>query len=202
MSVTKRATRSSRRGGSLVFNNGPRELRHAVEMLQETGHVGGRLAVGPEVGQKQRLGLPVSNQRGAGLPDLNINIWRWRGWHREQVGASTNAGRIAHERHAAFPVEITHVMGRMTGGIGHLQIAVGHTHALPPGERLDVLLGHRQELAPQSIHLVTVEPGRAVDELGRVYHVTRTSFVHVDLDLGVVAHEGSGGASVIEMNVG
>ena len=93
-------------------------------------------------------------------------------------------------------------MGRVPRRVQDLQLAAAHREALAAGEDVHVPLGHGQELAPQPVHVVAIEPARAVQQLGRVDHVRRPRLVHADPDVGVLAHEGAGGAGVVEVDVG
>ena len=93
-------------------------------------------------------------------------------------------------------------MGGMPRRIGDLQRAVAHREALAAAEDVHVLLGHGQELAPQPVHVVAVEPRRAAQQLLGIDHVRRPPLMHVDLDVGVLAHQGAGRSGVIEMDVG
>ena len=86
--------------------------------------------------------------------------------------------------------------------IGDLQRAVAHREALAAAEDVHVLLGHGQELAPEPVHVVAVEPRRAAQQLLGIDHVRRPPLVHVDLDVGILAHQGAGRSGVIEMDVG
>ena len=67
---------------------------------------------------------------------------------------------------------------------------------------VDVLLGHRRELAPERVERVAVEAPRARVEPAGVDEVRRADRRHVNLKAGVLADEGSRGARVVEVDVG
>ena len=68
-------------------------------------------------------------------------------------------------------------------------------------DNVDVLLGHRRELAPELVERVSVEAACAGVELARVDEVRRSDLRHVHLEAGVLAHERARGARVVEVDV-
>ncbi len=60
---------------------------------------------------------------------------------------------------------------------------------------------HRRDLAPQPVHVVAVQPRRAVDQLLRIDHVRRAALVHEHRDVRVRADDRAGRAGVIEVDV-
>ena len=171
-------------------------------MLAHPRELVGGVLVGAEVGDEQRVRLPVGDAPEAGLPHIEVDVGRRRRGQDEALGADPHPRGVADERHPARAVEEADVMGRVPRRVRDLELPVAHREALAPGEDVHVPLGHRQELAPQPVHVVAVEPARAVQQLRGVHHVRRPRLVHVDGDVGVLAHEGAGGPGVVEVDVG
>jgi hypothetical protein len=73
--------------------------------------------------------------------------------------------------------------------------------ALTPFEHRQIRRRHGLEPSPQTIHVVTVQPCRARQQLCRVGHVRRPLRVHEDPDMWMGSHDRAGGAGVIEMDV-
>lgn len=57
------------------------------------------------------------------------------------------------------------------------------------------------KLAPELLHLVSIETPCAVEGLYRIDHMRRASLMNVDPDARVFAHQRAGSASVIEVDV-
>src|SRR3989449_10339698 len=99
-------------------------------------------------------------------------------------------------------VEVAHMMPGMTRRVHHLQSAASDAYPLATGQSLHVARRHGQDLSPEQIHLCPVQPGSALDQPRRINQVRRPSLMHPDANPGILSHECTGGASVIEVNVG
>ena len=75
-------------------------------------------------------------------------------------------------------------------------------HLLAAGERMDAILGHGHDPAPEPLHRVSVEAPGAVQEPGRVGEVGGAALVDVDLEVGPALDEGAGPTGVVEVDVG
>ena len=72
---------------------------------------------------------------------------------------------------------------------------------LAAAQHAQVALRNRDDLAPEPLHVVAVDPRRAVDQLRRVEEVSRAALVDPDLGLRPAPHERAGGAGMIEVDV-
>jgi hypothetical protein len=63
------------------------------------------------------------------------------------------------------------------------------------------VLGHRPEFAPEPIHLVAPQAGRAGDEPIGGHQVRCALLVHVHAQPRILMHQRAGGAGVVEMDV-
>ena len=68
-------------------------------------------------------------------------------------------------------------------------------------EHAQAISGHWQNLAPQRLHLLAVEPRRAVEQPARVGEVTRAALVRPNLELRETLRERACSASVVEVDV-
>ena len=69
-------------------------------------------------------------------------------------------------------------------------------------QRHEILLRHRSDLTPQTIHLIAIDSRGAVDQARRVCQMLRPPLVHHHLDVRMVTHDRSSRTCVIEVNVG
>src|SRR5206468_3353768 len=82
----------------------------------------------------------------------------------ESAFGAADAGGVADERDAAVGVVIADVMRRMARRIRHVEIPGASGESLAAAKDREGVLGHRPEFAPEPIHLVAPEAGRAGDE--------------------------------------
>ena len=68
-------------------------------------------------------------------------------------------------------------MGGMTGRIGHPEASKN----LAATEHPEPLGRHGEHLAPQSLHVLAVQPRGAPQQLGRIGHMWGTALVHPNL---------------------
>ena len=90
------------------------------------------------------------------------------------------------------------MVGRVSRRVGNLEAV---EQLLAPAEDAEVLLGDGENLAPQSFHIVPVEPPRAVEQARWIDEVLSASLVHVDLEVRPAADERSACAGVIQVDV-
>src|SRR5918996_2379381 len=90
---------------------------------------------------------------------------------------------------------------RMPGSLDRLQHPAPEVDLVTVAERVDTLLGEGIHAAPQSFHVVSVDPGRACPQLGGIDEVGRPHFVHADPRVGPAVCDRSRATRVIEMDV-
>src|SRR5439155_26875767 len=89
------------------------------------------------------------------LPRLDVDLGRRRRRHDEAAGQDAYAARVTGVER---PVGIE--VADVVGGVARRREAVEPEHAIL--DRVDVLLGHRRELAPERVERVAVEAARAL----------------------------------------
>src|SRR5215203_3132614 len=83
-----------------------------------------------------------------------------------------------------------------------LQIAAGDLHDLFVFECNHLMLRNRGKFAPEWSHLIAVDAGSAVDQLGGIDKMRRTKGMDVDAESRILARQQPGGSGMVEMNVG
>ncbi len=116
------------------------------------------------------------------LPRLEVELRRWARCHHEGAAPDSHARGVARvERPGA--IEIRDVVPGVAG----------RREACEPedlvADDVDVLGGHRHELAPELVEGIPVEPACARFELRRVDQVRGSDLGHVNLQVGVLADE-------------
>ena len=89
----------------------------------------------------------------------------------------------------------------MPGRVRDLERASSCLDLLASFEGCQVVPRHSGKLAPQLLHAVTVDAGRAFNQATRIGHVRGASLVYEDLDMRMSAHDGAGGTRMIEVDV-
>ena len=129
-----------------------------------------RLLNRAEVGEGEALGTPRLDDRDRLEPGLDVDVGWGSGRHDQLDVGDADRGDVADEGGAAFLVEIADVMGGVAGRVGDSHAE----HVLVACERLHVGLGNRHDLAPETLHLIAVEPPdldqRQLGELARQVH--------------------------------
>ncbi len=148
----------------------------------------------PEVGQRQATGRASLQLVEGALPPVQVDLRRRRRREDEPAGSDPDACRIPRIERPVL-VEVRH----MVRGVTRSWEALEPDHPLP--DEADVLLRYRRELAPQRVERVAVQPPGACLEPRRVDEVRGADSGDVHEEVGVLAHEHSGGARVIEMDV-
>ena len=85
-------------------------------------------------------------------------------------------------------------MARGVGNMEAVQLLAAVQHA-------DVRRRHGQDLAPEPLHVLAVQPLRACEQSARVDQVRRAPFVHPDLQVGPALDECARRARMVEMDV-
>ena len=116
----------------------------------------------------------------------------------KSLGRNAHGGHVADEGAAARRMEVADVVGGVPGRVGDLEAE----HLLAAAQRIEVLLRHRSDLAPEPLHLIAVETLGARQQLRGIGQVTGAALVHVDRELGPAPHQVARGPGVVEMDVG
>ena len=90
------------------------------------------------------------------------------------------------------------MVARVARGVGDAK----SLDLLSPTQRDDVCGRHGQHLPPEALHVVAVQPARALQQLLRIDEVRRPDLMHVYAKLREPLDERARGAGVIEMDVG
>ena len=136
-----------------------------------------------------------------GIPEFQLNVGRRRGRKNERVSFNADAGGIANKRDAFRRLKVGHVMGGVTGSIEHKQLLRAKRKSFTPLERVEIMFGHRQKVAEQTLHIVTVQALGAGQQAGRVSHVNCSPSVNKNLQMRILLEKRAGGAGVVEVNV-
>ena len=92
-------------------------------------------------------------------------------------------------------------MGGVPGRVGHLERPPRHLEPFTALQHPQPVARHRQELAPQPIHVLPVEARRARKQLGGIGQMRSAALVNEDLDVRMRLDERPDRARVIEMDV-
>jgi hypothetical protein len=151
-----------------------------LQLLEVAGHVVGDA----EMDEREPLGLPSRDLIDRRLPSGDIDVRRRSRRHHRAPGQHPYARRVAGVQR---PVrcEVADVVRGVAGRGEGLQAEDGAV------ERVDVLLGHGRELAPERVERVAVQPARAPLEPLRSDEVRCADRRDVHLQRGVPAHEHS-----------
>src|ERR1700731_3511229 len=94
------------------------------------------------------------------------------------------------------------MMVRVSGSVEHVEPAPSDRDGVAVGECGQIAGRNGHDLPPQRAHHISIYAGGAGDELRRIDEVRSSDLVDVYLRLGEETDKGTGGAGVIEMNVG
>jgi hypothetical protein len=83
----------------------------------------------------------------------------------------------------------------------HLEAASAEIEPLPSVEDHDALPRHRRHFAPEALHLASVQPRGAGEELRRIDEVRGARPMNVHREPGVETSQRAGGAGVVEVNM-
>ena len=192
------ATRARWRFSYLASSSSRASRASSARRLADRGQVLGRRVDRAEMGDRETLGLPGFDDFDRFEPGLDIDVGR-RGGGDDEVGRrDQHGGDVADEGRAGLLVEVADVVGGVAGGVGDAQAE----HRLAAGEGPDVLLGDGDDLAPEHLHRVAVEPLGAGQEARRVDQVGGAELVDVDRGLGPAPHDRAGRRRVVEVDVG
>ncbi len=117
-----------------------------------------------EVREVEPRWLPRLDSLQALLPALEVDVG-WRRRRQHVAGTDPNAGGVAHIGGAVAGVEVADVVHGVARGIGDLEATSLDRHGLAAAQRPERSNRHRQELAPQPVHVGAVEPRRAGQQL-------------------------------------
>src|SRR5690348_4379546 len=170
------------------------ELRVVVQLESQVGKMPLRVVGDAEVDERQPLGLAPLDLVDRLLPDVEVELRRRRGRDDVHAREDPHACGVAGVQRAVV-VEVRDVVRRMA----RRGEAVEAEH--PVADDVHVRLGKRCELAPQRVERVAVQPPRAALEPGGIQEVRRADLRHVDLQRRMLAHERSGRARVVEVDV-
>ena len=92
-------------------------------------------------------------------------------------------------------------MRRVSWSVRDVEIAAAGAHSLFSPQAKDGVGGDRGHLAPKAIHRITVETGRAGQQLVGIDQVRRPLFVDQHSHPRVLANQRASGACVVQMNV-
>ena len=93
------------------------------------------------------------------------------------------------------------MMRRMSRCIGNLQLAAHDDELLAPVERAKPVRSHGLHLAPQPVHVLTVQPAGARHQLRRIDHVRRAARMDEHVDMRMTLENRSCRPCMIEMDV-
>src|SRR5687767_5841683 len=116
------------------------------------------------------------------LPGLEVELRRRARWHHERAASDSNARRVSCVQRAAG-VEIRHVMP----GMARCREAFETDDLV--ADHVDVLGRDWDELAPEPVERVAVEPAGARFEPRRVDHVRGSDLRDVNLQRRMLAYE-------------
>ena len=166
-----------------------------VEQVEpQLGEVASDVLGDAEVDEREPLGSAALDLVERVLPRLDVDLGRRRRRHDEAPGQDAHAARVTGVE-GPVGVEVADVMG----GVAGRGEAVEAEHAVP--DRVDVLLRHRSQLAPERVERVAVEPARALLQPARVDEVRCADRRDVHLQRRVLADECPGRAGVVEVDV-
>jgi hypothetical protein len=89
----------------------------------------------------------------------------------------------------------------VAGCVGDVERAAARRDLLASGKRPHPIRWNRFDLAPERVHVRTVQPCRAGEELRRIGEVPRTPLVDEHLDLGIRRDEGARRTGMVEVDV-
>ena len=128
---------------------------------------------------------------------LEVDVGRRR--RRDQrPAADPRTGHVATERGAGALVEVGDVVRGVPRRVRDAPVA----DRLAAGQHAQVALRDRDDIAPQPVEVVAVQPSRARHEPLRVGEVRRAALVDPYLEVRPAAHQRAGGARVVEVDVG
>ena len=151
-----------------------------------------------EVGDRQSLGAPALDDSDRVLPGLDVNVRRWSGGNDQVRVRDEDGGDVADEGGAAVLVQIANVVGGVARGVGNAHAQ----HPLTAAQRPHVGLGNREDLTPESLHLLAVEALGAGEQPAGVDQVGGSALVDVDLKPRPASHQSPGRRRVVEVDVG
>ena len=177
---------------------GMNERRPRVEPVGKIGQLRADIFVGPEVGHGEPLRPPAQQLLDRGVPSLDVDIRRRGGRDGQGLGLDSDAAHISHESRP--PMQIGDVVGGVTGRVGDFEAAV--EEPLASAEDAQIRLGHRENLAPEALHVVAVQPPRTLEQARRIYQMRSALLMHVDLEVGPALHQRARSARVVEVDMG
>ena len=130
-----------------------------------------------EVDEREPFGAASLDLVERLLPRLDVDVGRRRRRHDEAAGQHAHAARVAGVERPVG-VEVADVVRRVAGRGERLEPETGAV------ERVDVLLRHRRELAPERVEGVAVQPARALLQPLGVDEVRRADRRDVHLQAG------------------
>src|SRR5215213_5199428 len=120
-----------------------------------------------EVDEGQPLGFATLDVVEGREPRVQIELRRWRGRQHRSVRLNADARGIAGEQRA-IRIEIAHVMTRVARRRKTVETEDTFVHDA------HVLLRNGNELAPEVVEAVAIEPARARFQSRRIDEVRRT----------------------------
>ena len=128
------------------------------------------------------------------LPGFEIDLRRRGGRQDEASGRDPHADRVARIQRPVG-MQIRHMMA----GMARASKALEAEHLV--AYQMHILSRHGEELAPELVERVAVEPARTRLEPRRVDEVWRADLGHVNAEARIPLHERSGRARVVEVDV-
>ena len=92
-------------------------------------------------------------------------------------------------------------MRRVSWRVRELQLAPHDDELLSPIERAKPIRGHGLHVAPQPVHVLTVQPASARQQLRRIDHVRRAARMDEHVDMRMTLEDRSCRPCMIEMDV-
>lgn len=192
--------------GLLLIVAGAKDPRSEITPIVQAFAILGDVARGligeTEVCKEQLPWLKFFDGFERGVPELQLNIRRRSGRKNEWMSFNANAGSVADERDAFGRVKVSDMMRRVSRRIEHPQFARAARNSLAAFEHVEIFLGYRQKVAEQTSHVVAIKALGTGEQIRGVGHMICAAGVNIDLQMRIFLDKGTGGASVVEMNVG
>jgi hypothetical protein len=178
------------------------EIAPIVQAFAILGDVARGLIGETEVCEEQLPRLKFSDGFERGVPELQLNIRRRSGRKNEWMSFNADAGGVADERDAFGRVKVSDMMRRVSRRIEHLQFARAERKSLAALEHVEIFLGYRQKVAEQTPHIVAIKALGTGEQIRGVSHMICAAHMNINLQMRIFLDKGTGGASVVKMNVG